>query len=111
MPMQRFPAQLDIQFGLNSYVTGGTLNQGVVQLDGYYPLPYDKVNFINLFGTAIIRPSHPKTDTPLILKEATGVTLPDSNVAIIAVPQFNRDYYKLGVGMDFVSLAQKLNGK
>jgi hypothetical protein len=110
IPIQRFPAQLDIQFGLNSYVTGGRLKQCVFRLDGYYPLPYEKVNFISLFGTAIIRPAHPKIEKPLILKERPDLEVPGPEVEIVPVAQFNRDYYRVGVGIDFISLIKKIMG-
>lgn len=111
VPMQRFPAQLDIQFGLNSFVTGGRLRQGVLRLDGYYPLPYDNLKFINLFATAIIRPAHAKIETPLILNENQTFDVPGPKVAIIPISQFNRDYYRVGVGIDFISFIQKITGK
>lgn len=110
VPIQRFPAQFDAQFGLNSYVTGGRLNQGVIRLDGYFPLPYDRLKFINLYGTAILRPAAPRITSPLVLNENTdsSVTVPGPNVAIIPVSQFNRDYYKVGVGIDFMSFIQMI---
>jgi hypothetical protein len=31
-----------------------------------------------------------------------------ANVALIALPQPNRDYYRVGFGLDFISFVQKM---
>jgi Mor family transcriptional regulator len=109
IPMQRFPAQLDLTFGKNEYVTGGKLDDPVFRIDGYFPLPYENLKFINLFGTAVIRPVRATTGTPLVLQPAdASVKPPAANIALIPNAQFNRDYYRIGVGMDFISFVQKL---
>ncbi|MDQ3011786.1 MAG: hypothetical protein M3X11_13890 [Acidobacteriota bacterium] len=107
IPLQRFPVQLDLQYGINEYVTGGRARGGVVRLDGYFPLPYDSLNFINLFGTAIFRPVRSQIEKTVVLEKTTG-KLFDAQTAILPVSQFNRDYYRVGVGIDFVSFAGKL---
>lgn len=107
VPLQRFPVQLDLQYGINEYVTGGRARGGVFRLDGYFPLPYDKLNFINLFGTAIFRPVRSKIEKTIILEEVDGKFF-DGKTATLPVSQFNRDYYRVGVGIDFVSFIGKL---
>ena len=110
VPMQRFPAQFDVTLGQNEYVTGGHLRGPVVRFDGYFPLPYEKLNFINLYSTLVVQPTRVKTSIPLVLQPVTdgSVTVPGPNVALIPISQFHRDYYKVGVGMDFISFVQKL---
>lgn len=109
MPMQRFPAQFDFTIGQNEYVTGGKLRGPVLRFDAYYPLPYGKLSFINLYSTLVVQPVGVKINTPLVLQEApSDVKPPGANIALIPVSQFNRDYYKVGVGIDFVSFVQKL---
>jgi len=108
VPMQRFPAQFDFTFGQNEYVTGGRFRGSVFRFDGYFPLPYEGLKFINLLGTAIIKPSRVKITSPLILKAADGIKPFDDSVLLVPVSQFNRDYYRVGVGMDFLSFIQKL---
>jgi hypothetical protein len=120
VPLQRFPAQFDFTIGQNEYVTGGRLRGAVLRLDAYYPLPYDKMNFINLFGMAVFKPARVRETTPLLLKEAliqnpsgstpaTSPVLPtDPTVGLIPVGQFNRDYYRVGVGVDLPSLLKKI---
>ncbi len=107
VPIQRFPAQLDLTMGQNEYVSGGRLRGSVFRIDGYFPLPYEEVRFINLFGTAILRPGGVNISNPLVLESADGVKL-GSRVAIIPFEQFNRDYYKAGIGIDFIDFVGKL---
>jgi hypothetical protein len=118
VPIQRFPAQFDIQWGQNEYVTGGRLHGSVLRFDGYFPLPYEKARFINLFGTAFMRPVRVKTDIePLALKpvftaENNGVfdtsKVFDPKTLVLGVQHFNRDYYKVGVGVDLIPFFQSL---
>jgi len=109
VPLQRFPSQFDLQYGINEYVTGGRARGGVVRLDAYFPLPYENLMFINFFGTAIVRPVRSSMKAPILLEE---VTTPETrfapNTVMIPVSQFNRDYYRVGVGIDFVSFMGKL---
>lgn len=116
IPLQRFPAQLDITVGQNEFVSGGQLRGPVVRLDGYFPLPYEGAKFINLFGTAVVRPVPATERTPLILaaaKDADGnaISPTDPLVHLIPVSQFNRDYYRVGVGIEFILFVRKLLGK
>jgi hypothetical protein len=109
IPLTRFPAMLDITFGQNEAVTGGRLRGGILRLEGYYPLPYEGLKFINLFGTAMMKLTRTKITDPLILEPApAGTTVPGQNVVIVTVPQINRDYYRIGVGIDFVSFVKSL---
>lgn len=112
IPMQRFPTMLDIMYGQNEFVTGGRMRGGVFRLDSYFPLPFEQVRFINLFATALLRPGRSKITTPLILEPVdtskTPVTVPGPDVAIVPFPQINRDYYRVGAGIDFISFVQAL---
>jgi hypothetical protein len=109
MPMQRFPAQMDIAVGQNEFVTGGKLRGAVVRIEGYFPLPYKEMEYINIFGTAMLRPGRARTALPLVLELAPdGTVIPASNVALIEVPQQSRDYYRVGMGLDFISFIKKM---
>lgn len=112
VPLQRFPGQFDLTIGQNEYVTGGHLRRPVVRFDGYFPLPFSKVEFINLFGTAILNPNRATESTPLVLTEApTSITFTNKDVYLIPTAQFSRDYYRFGVGFDFVSFLKKVMNK
>lgn len=114
MPLQRFPAQFDFSIGQNEYVSGGRLRGQVFRLDGYFPLPFDNLQYINLYGTALLRLSRVRAGTPLILApvlDAQGNAdnkFPAANTAVLPVHQFDRDYYKIGVGFDFISFIKKV---
>ncbi len=108
-PLQRFPGMLDVMYGQDEFVTRGHFRGGVFRIDGYFPLPYNGLKYINLFGTALLKPGRAKETVPLILQPApVGTPVPATNVAIVVAPQQTRDYYRVGVGMDFVSFVQTL---
>jgi hypothetical protein len=109
VPLQRFPAQLDISLGQSEFVTGGRLHGPVLRIEAYYPLPYEGLKFINLFGTAQLKPGRVNTSLPLVLQPApAGTTVPASNVVLVLAPQPNRDYYRAGIGIDFISFVDAL---
>jgi hypothetical protein len=108
-PLQRFPATLDITYGVNESVTRGRLRGGVIRLEGFYPLPWDKGKFIYLFGTALLKPSRSKISDPLILEPApAGTPVPGPSTAIITIPQADRDYYRIGVGIDMIGVIKTI---
>jgi hypothetical protein len=109
IPIQRFPAQLDFTVGQSEFITGGSLHGPVIRIEGYYPLPYNDLKWINLFGTAQLRPGRANATLPLVLQAApAGTIVPASNVALILAPQPNRDYYRAGFGIDFISFVDFL---
>ncbi|HEX5708669.1 MAG TPA: hypothetical protein VFX96_15300 [Pyrinomonadaceae bacterium] len=109
VPTQRFPAQLDVMVGQNEFVSGGKLAGPVFRFDGFFPLPYEDYKFINLYATAMMRFGGARTSTPLILQPAPdGTVVPGANVFLFTLPHPSRDYYRIGFGVDFVSLADKI---
>lgn len=108
-PLNRFPGILDLTFGQNEAITGGRLRGGIMRLEGFFPLPFQKANFLFLFGTAQVKLSRPNINDPLILDIAPPGTTPfDPGTAIITVPQINRDYYRLGIGVDAIQILRKI---
>lgn len=108
IPTQRFPTQLDLTIGQNEFVTGGRFRGPVLRMEGFFPLPYERLRFINLFATAMIKPGHTNIGPPLVLQPAPeGTVVPASNVLLVALPQPNRDYYRIGFGIDLISFVQK----
>ena len=105
-----FPAMLDITFGQSEAVTGGRLVKFVLGVDGFYPLPFpDKYRFLYLFGTAKFKVGGPKTiSTPFILNTAASSVRATDTTVFIADPQpRNRDYYRIGFGVDLMELFRK----
>lgn len=105
-----FPAMFDITFGQSEAVTGGKLVKFVLGIDGFYPLPFpDKYRFLYLFGTAKFKVGGPKSITkPFILNTAaSSVNVTDSTVFIADPISSNRDFYRIGFGVDLLELFRK----
>lgn len=114
-PLNRFPAMLDVTFGQSEAVTGGRLKKFVVNLDGFYPLPWPRdSSLLYLFGTAKIIAGGRKTiKTPFILDTAESSIQLTNDKVFITDQTSNRDYYRLGFGVDLIELFKfaKKSGK
>ncbi len=111
-PLRRFPASLEAVFGQNETVTGGRLHKVVARLEGFYPLPYDSVHYLYLFGTADLIIGGQKGGRAILLNPGTDAPpIPDPSVFIIHAPQLDRDHYRLGVGIDFMQLVDAIKNK
>lgn len=105
-----FPAMFDITFGQSEAVTGGKLTKFVLGLDGFYPLPFpDKYRFLYLFGTAKFKVGGPRTiATPFLLDTAaSSIGVTDPAVFIAEPRSSNRDFYRIGFGVDLFELFRK----
>jgi hypothetical protein len=114
----RFPSIVDFAFGQNEAVTGGRFHQDdgkrawVVRLDAFYPLPIREASFLYLYGTALMKVFDAKGtpgDIPLFLDTAPGeIQITDTSVFVpssFAQPsRVNRDYYKIGIGVNLTDL-------
>jgi hypothetical protein len=60
------------------------------------------------FGTGIFRPGgRANLATPFLLDQAPSGTLPtDPMAVVIPIPQADRDYYRIGIGIDLVELVK-----
>lgn len=127
--MNRFPGTFDLMFGQNEAVTGGSLkynvtdpndktkiigqkNSYVIRLDAFYPFPIKEASFLYLFGNAMMKigGGGVSVQNPLFLDRAAGdVSITDPKVYIPPTDrqkllQPNRDYYKIGVGVNLTDL-------
>jgi len=120
--INRFPAILDVMVGQNEAVTGGKLKSDetdasgkiigkrrsyVLRLDGFYPLPIKEASFLYLYGTAMMKlgGGGVRITTPLFLDTAPGEILVTNNDVFIAPNlQLDRDYYKIGIGINLTDL-------
>jgi len=122
----RFPGILDIMYGQSEAVTGGSRkyqmagpsgtkskNAFVLRIDGFYPLPFKDASFLFLYGTAMMKIGGLGTNitTPLILDpilppvpsvDDASVFIPSLEKLLLQQP--NRDYYKIGVGVNLTEL-------
>lgn len=109
----RAPEMFDLTYGFNESITGGRIHGGVMRLEGFVPIPYANLSWIYLFGTGMFKPgAHATIAHPFLLASAPAGTLPtDPNAVIISTPQADRDYYRVGIGIDLVDLLKKSWGK
>jgi len=125
-----FPSIVDFMIGQNEAVTGGSRKRGgtpdpnnpdkligqsnsfVLRIDGFYPFPIKEANFLFLYGTALMKVGGGgvKITTPLFLDNpGTTVELSDPRlyvppIGVLKLQQPDRDYYKIGVGINLTDL-------
>ena len=125
-----FPAIVDFMFGQNEAVTGGSRKRGgtpdpndpnklvgqknayILRIDGFYPFPVKEMSFLYFYGTAMMKVGGggAKITTPLFLDNpGTTVQINDAAVFmpatnVLKLQQPDRDYYKLGVGINLTDL-------
>ena len=73
-----------------------------MRLEGFVPIPYSSMSSVYLFGTGLFKPGTRATiASPYLLDAAPTGKLPtDPNAVVISTPQADRDYYRVGVGVD-----------
>jgi hypothetical protein len=106
------PFTADLTFGQNEAVTQGHLHGHVIRADGFYPLKLDKSDapvVVFLFGTVQLAASRAKVEEPLVMSPAPATVLPSAtSVALLPRSLSNRDTYRIGVGLDIISVVKKL---
>lgn len=106
-------AMFDVVIGQNEAVSGGKLVGSVLRLDGFYPLPVSDKSIFYLFGTALInlRRQAKVTDPVLLATAPSNISVPGDNVFVITSPFSNRDFYRIGIGVNLIELFNKRFGK
>ena len=94
-------AALDAVIGQDAAVTGGKLHGFVFKMDGILPIPTGTYSWLYLFGSSYIRLQHNMDYPPLLLQSPSApVTVPNPSVIVLPLKQPNRDYYRMGVGIN-----------
>jgi hypothetical protein len=102
-----FPGTFDIRVGEDETVTAGHLLPVVITLAGSYPLPGTK-GILRIFGSTYLRAHSNDNQTTLALVPASpALLLNDPNLIIQQINPSDQDYFRLGVGVDLVSLISK----
>jgi hypothetical protein len=105
-----FPGIFELGVGQNAAVSGGRLRGMVLRTEAFYPLPF--AGSFHLFFTSWVHlGGHNFTSTPVIL-DNTSPPLTSLNVlGVVILPHEvpNRDYYRLGMGVDIISLINKIS--
>jgi hypothetical protein len=106
----RAPETFDLTYGFNESITGGRIHGGVIRIEGFVPIPYSGLSWIYFFGTGIFKPGGKAIATsPFLLDKAPDGTLPTNvGAVVISTPQADRDYYRIGVGIDFIDVVKKI---
>jgi hypothetical protein len=107
------PATYSFTAGQDQLVTGGRYRGVVGRFDVFYPLSIGGANFkfVYLFGTVSTRLARTAQTTALFLEPAApppaGPNSYDPSVMLVTSPSM-RDYYRIGIGVDALSLLMKL---
>ena len=82
----------------------------VFRLNAFYPLPFEQLKMIYLFGRGDIQIStKPVISNPYILAPAAStVSITDAGVLKLVLPFPMRDTYQIGIGVDMIPLLSKL---
>jgi len=103
-PKAIFPGTFDITFGQDETVTGGILRGAVMTLASSYPLPGTN-GAIRTFGSTHMRLYSNRNSPALALVPSTSFTsLDQSSVVVQPIQPSDHDYFRLGVGVDLISL-------
>jgi hypothetical protein len=107
---------IEFGFGMDSSMTGGVFrgNRWTFRTDAIYPVIPKGRGVVYMFGSFASRLERNTTDnSPLILQTAslsslTGSTgLPNVNTIVLPLQQPDRDFYRIGVGIDILALLYK----
>ncbi len=112
---------LDFSFGQDAAITGGVLrgNLWVFKADGVYPIVVKDVATLYLFGSFITRLKRNRIDNnPLILQPGSLTTLtgtgtgsvPNMSTIVLPLRQPDRDFYRIGVGIDILGFIKSKTG-
>ena len=108
------PATYTATFGQDELITGGRFRSVVGRFDVFYPLPLTKgdtkADFIYLFGTANLRLSAAKNLDAFVLNPSAATAAASPNMAVVTIAS-TRDTYRIGVGIDVISMIQSFKPK
>jgi hypothetical protein len=107
-PYDIFPGIIDLTFGRDEAVTAGRLSGWLFRVEGVYPLPW--YQGIHLFGSIYTKLAGNHTDQPFgpytVQKPQEGAAT-DLNTFRFGLHPLDRDYFRLGVGVDLIQVFKK----
>ncbi|UCH96840.1 MAG: hypothetical protein JSV88_08305, partial [Candidatus Aminicenantes bacterium] len=99
-----FPATLDFVYGWKDTGTEGIV-KGFFKLEAFVPFRVGDDTNIYIFATLILKATKTRFSDHLFLKSAPEeITYPSANILKITIQEIHRDYYKIGIGVDVLSL-------
>ena len=103
-------AMLDATIGQDASVTRGLVRHFVAKADGVLPIAATK-NFVYLFGSIYSRLERNQNYPSLILAAETNKpTLPNASVVVLPLQQPDRDFFRIGVGLNLSQVFSKFSG-
>lgn len=103
-PCGIFPGTVDIGFGQNSAISGGTLHGWVMRTEVFYPLWFNPAFHLFFDGYLHLDRHHQvASQLPVVLDPATG-TINPAQVQAVPLGTINRDFYRVGAGIDLLAL-------
>lgn len=111
-------AIVDFTVGQDEAITGGMLRHWVGKADATFPIP--KLTNVYFFGSAAMRFTRNQSFSPLLLQPATivaagttatpptTITVPSNSTWVLPLTQPNRDFYRIGIGLDLSGMLSKV---
>ncbi len=110
-PYDIFPGIIDVTAGQDEAVTAGRLKNIIFRIEGVYPLPF--VPGLHIFGSIYSSFKGNHADFPL---NSFNVNTPaegarnDLNTFRFGLPPLNRDYFRVGIGIDLIQVFKRNKG-
>ena len=110
-PYDIFPGIIDITAGQDEAVTAGKLSRVLFRVEGVYPLPF--VPGFHVFGsiyTSFKRNTQEPPFNTFTINTPTDGTANDANTFRFPLNPLDRDYFRIGVGVDLIQLLKRNKG-
>lgn len=100
-----YAGMLDLTLGQDQSVTGGRTRGVVFRVDAQYPLPFQALSFLYVFGSSSVRLGKNQIDPIINLGTlTTPPTVPSASVLELPTAQPDRDFYRIGVGVNILDI-------
>ncbi len=102
---------LDVTVGQDATLTRGLVRGLVAKVDGLLPIPIGSsaASYLYMFGSVYTRFQRNQDSSPLILAAETNKpTIPSDGVIVLPLKQPDRDFFRLGVGLNLSQVFCKM---
>ena len=112
------PSMFDATWGINEAASGGEghlFRKSVFRLDGFLTLKLPVIDVpLYIFGTVILNTSKEESRIPFYpepIGADTQVQIHSPNVLKVALADNDRDYFRIGLGINLMDILKKTNGE
>jgi hypothetical protein len=96
---------LDLTLGQDQSVTGGITHGVVFRIDAQYPIPFQALSFLYVYGSSSVRLGGNQNDLSANLATLPSPpTLPNAAILELPTQQPNKDFYRIGVGVNILDV-------